>query len=235
METDKSSSASGAADDWLVWILCWFPLDGRRCHIVNGVSHVCFCLKENALLTVVVVVLNFPLISQPQKTEKIQQKAWLYLGAGWKGILLISSLLSWPEQPKASQNASGSQRMGLSSESSQALWAPDQSFRIQQPPLEGVQSPTRAARLSAEWHSSLLNERCLKIQTTTDKAVEHFTLDDGTCWVNTSPSCKPGNHPVRQGRIHRHNLRIVNSPKLWKPKDLSLSLVQTYLVLRLKG
>lgn len=37
----------------------------------------CFCLKENALLTVVVVVvvLNFPLISQPQKTEKIQQKA----------------------------------------------------------------------------------------------------------------------------------------------------------------
>ena len=202
MEADKSSSASGAADNWLVWILCWFPLDGRRCHLSLMECHTCACLKENALLAVV-VVLNFSLILQPQRKEKIQQKGWLYLGEGWKGILPISSLLSWPEQPKASQNGSGSQRMGLSSESGQVLWAPDQSFRIQQPPLEGVRNPTRTTRLLAEWHSSLLNKRCSKIQTTTDNAVEHFTLDDGTCWVNPLPSGKPGNHPVRQGRIHQ--------------------------------
>lgn len=150
METDKSSSASGAADDWLMWILCWFPLDGRRCHLSLMECHTYACLKENALLVaivVVVVVLNFPLILQPQKKEKIQQKGWFYLGEGQKDILLISSLLSWPEQPKASQNASGSQRMDLSSESSQVLWAPNQNFQIQQLPLEGVQSSTRTTRL----------------------------------------------------------------------------------------
>lgn len=41
--------------------------------IVNGVSHVS-CLKENAILAiVVVVVLNFPLIHSHRK-QKIQQK-----------------------------------------------------------------------------------------------------------------------------------------------------------------
>lgn len=44
MESDKTSTACGAVDDWWTWILRWSPWDGGRCHLSLmecHVSHVC--------------------------------------------------------------------------------------------------------------------------------------------------------------------------------------------------
>lgn len=58
------------------------------------------------------------------------------------------------------------------------------------------QALSRVTLTSAQW-------KMLENTRTTDNALEHFTLDHGTCWVNTLPSCKPGNHSVKQGQIHQ--------------------------------
>ena len=75
-----------------------------------------------------------------------------------------------------------------------------------------LENPTATARRCSEFnqdHQALGWARLtsaqwgwLKIQIT-DNTGEHFTLDNGMCWVNTLPSCKPDNHCMRKGQMHQ--------------------------------
>lgn len=98
MDTDKSSSAPGTVNDWLTWILWWFPLDGRRCHLSLMECHMYASLKEKCSFGC--CCSQFPPHLTTIKNERSQQKGCFYLGVERGGILLIYFLLSWLEQPE---------------------------------------------------------------------------------------------------------------------------------------
>lgn len=181
-------------NDWLIgWRLrshhplwcCWRPVnvnivltpasDGRRCHLSSTechtslpkgecyFGHCCCCAQFSPHFTAT-------------ETEKIQQKGWLYLGAWVERHPSDFFPSSWLQQPKASQHASGSQRMGLSSESGHTLGS--------RPELPNPTATTRRCSESNQDHSGsrlsdthLCSTKDASVSRTTGNAVEHFTLD----------------------------------------------------------